>query len=399
MISLIIFSSIYLIVAIFVVARCRTYGVSGIAIFSCTVRYFACVAALNVDLPFSGVDSITFIRIGENWSRLSFLEILGTFDTSKSFIYSSILALLFNVSEEKMVVAIFLNGILGVLIFYLAVVLVNNLWNSRASTRTIALIVAIHPILILNSAVTIRENFIIVFALLSSLFLIEYYRKRIAVNLIWFALFAGISTCFHGGMAVFLVGAPLGILIVDREQSAIRKVSLGAVFLMVGLFAIQNISIGKFSRFEDGIDIDKMQDLENSRQLAGTSYLQGMQINTAVDVVWQTPIRFFYLITKPFPSDIRGMSELLVFVDSLLWWACIYMFFRNYKFLIKNKPAIALLICTVLGLVAFSYGTSNYGTGIRHRTKFLIFVIAILAPFFSKTTTKTIAQKYILLKK
>ena len=52
-----------------------------------------------------------------------------------------------------------------------------------------------------------------------------------------------------------------------------------------------------------------------------------------------------------------------------------------------------LLIILLSYLIVFGVGVGNFGTGIRHRSKFVIIFILLAAPFIKRLTLKKI-KKY-----
>jgi hypothetical protein len=73
------------------------------------------------------------------------------------------------------------------------------------------------------------------------------------------------------------------------------------------------------------------------------------------------------------------MNQLLGLIDSGLY---IYLFYNIYKiFKLKYKPLNLSSIFVILGFifVVYSWGVSNYGTGLRHRAKFVPVLIALAA--------------------
>ena len=56
----------------------------------------------------------------------------------------------------------------------------------------------------------------------------------------------------------------------------------------------------------------------------------------------------------------------------------------NFKLIWSDQSLRIILIILASYIVVYGLGTGNFGTGIRHRTKFLILAILIVAPWIPK---------------
>ena len=68
------------------------------------------------------------------------------------------------------------------------------------------------------------------------------------------------------------------------------------------------------------------------------------------------------------------------FFDGLLYMALVYLIFKNRKVIWKDPALRIILIILVSYVFIFGIGTSNFGAGLRHRTKFVIELIILAAP-------------------
>ena len=111
----------------------------------------------------------------------------------------------------------------------------------------------------------------------------------------------------------------------------------------------------------------------------GAAYPQWLMPNDFADLFTLTIPRIVYLFFSPFPWDIRSMNQLLGLIDSGLY---VYLFYNIYKILkLKDKPLnlSSIFVILVFIFVVYSWGVSNYGTGLRHRAKFVPVLIALAA--------------------
>ena len=70
--------------------------------------------------------------------------------------------------------------------------------------------------------------------------------------------------------------------------------------------------------------------------------------------------------------------------DGTLYMFLAYLIFRNRK-AIWSDPALRMIFLILLAyIIVYGIATGNFGTGLRHRTKFSIMFILLAAPLLPK---------------
>ena len=95
-----------------------------------------------------------------------------------------------------------------------------------------------------------------------------------------------------------------------------------------------------------------------------------------------SPIKIFYFLTSPLPWEWRGINDVISFVFSSLFFIICYVYaLKSLKKVNYNNSGF-IKVCLILAFISafiFSWGTSNAGTAMRHRDKFLVNYIVMLA--------------------
>lgn len=371
---------LYLLVSLFVYFKIKKYEVSGPFLVCVLVKLGLCIAGVFVALPFTGKDSMNFQNRAVQWSSLSVPDIFLTIDITKSYVISSLVAFLYKAMEPFVAIPIFMNGIIGVLMFYYAIKLSYEIWRARPGWF-FAIIIATHAMLNVHSAIFLRENLIGLLILLSAYYLAKYANGEKGALYPYLA-FCILASFFHGGMLIFILGLPIYLVIYNGRMSFLKKVLVSALVGGLAFISLQYMNINKIDTFvENGIDVETIVRIEEGRQEAGTAYLTNLKPSHVYDIFWQAPIRIFYLLFKPFPWDVSSIGHVLVFFDALLWMYTFALIVKNRKSIKNNPAALVVLISCIIAIAAFAYGTGNYGTGVRHRTKFFIMIFALVSPF------------------
>lgn len=343
-------------------------------------------------LPQGGADALVFDRVAREWAQEGCLAAFQHLDPSGSYMYSGLLSVFYACVGPSAGAAQLMNAVAGtgaVAVMSLAAV---RMWGRRSAIRC-AWLLALFPALLVYSAVTLREAFIL--ALFSCAM---YAAVRFSENwrLKWMALavaFIALSATLHGGMAFGIVGL-LAATAYHHLSSAsgsartrMRKhVLIGVIMLISGgalVLVLDQVFIPKVGNL-GSLDTELVADMVASRAQGNAAYLTGLSVSTPFDIVWQAPIRVAYFLFSPFLWDVRSPSHLFGLLDAFLYLVLTIQFLRHRKELMAN-PAVALLIGVLLALAfVYAYGTSNFGTAMRHRAKFYVAIVLIVAPVMFK---------------
>ena len=80
-------------------------------------------------------------------------------------------------------------------------------------------------------------------------------------------------------------------------------------------------------------------------------------------------------------------AVVLIF-DSVVYLFIFYLIIRNYKIIFKDKKYILILILFLILSFTYMIGTFNIGQAVRHRIKFLVFLLILLVPIFKEFRKK-----------
>lgn len=373
--------------SVWLIIASKKYDALLTSIVSVVIKLALCVLGLYVALPFAGKDAVNFEKLAWRWSQGSLVDVFLTFDVSKSYLISSITAVFYNLFGRNLAIPVFINGILGVLIFYFSLVLQRKVWGYAGGGA--ALLVACHPMLNVNSAVVLRENYIILFSVLASIGMADFLNNGRKSSIFYFLFNVFMASFFHAGMILYGVGLPIYLVVVSKKVGLLGKASIVFLFLAIFISTLNFMDFGKFSDVQEGdLSVEYLAGLEADRQESNTAYLTGMVPSGTADIFWQAPIRSLYFLTKPFPWDVNNFGHLLVFIDSLIWWAIMFLIWKNWASIKRNPAAIAILFSCLVAVVAFAYGTGNFGTAVRHRSKFIIMGLVLVSPFLPRFRLK-----------
>jgi hypothetical protein len=346
-------------------------------------------------LPDSGADARTFERVAWEWAQGGFGEALGHFTGPHSYFISWIIALFYAATDRSLLLAQSLSVFMGTGTVLLGWLLVRELWGERIAMKA-GWVLVFFPTLVLYSAITMREAYIWFFLLLGLLGAVRWARQGGVKPLLLAAFgFVG-ATFFHGAMIVGLL--VFGGVVLWRS---IKRVALGLLRSRVRVFALVLVVLASFplAGFLGGVisvpklgDISQVTDVDrlvattvsSTRSSGGAedgaAYPSWTVPNSPVELLYKGPIRAAYFSFSPFPWDIRRPAHLIGLFDGLLYLGLAFLIWRHRKAIWADPAARLILFILLAYLLVFGLAIGNFGTGIRHRAKFVVMFIALAAP-------------------
>lgn len=334
-------------------------------------------------LPDSGADAITFEKLGWEAAQ-AWLNGNTAPQLSGAYLYSALIGVLYYLLGRVPLAPQLLNVIIGILIVFFVYKLTLQIIPSLRSARVAAFLAAIFPTMNLYSAIIMRENIIVLLTVIS----VYCFLKWLNTDEILLMTVAVISllgaSALHGGMIV--IGAVYIFFFSfynPKKKSWIilnYRLLLGAI-LMIASFSLFNSFL--LNKLPNDISILFSPEYLGSHTAGAArdraAYLLGLTPHSFGDLIIQTPIRIIYFLLAPFPWMISSLIDLVGSIDAFLYLIFIIYGVRGLWYLKKvNKPLFcALLLLLIIFVVTFAWGTSNYGTAIRHRQKFVWLLISL----------------------
>lgn len=311
-------------------------------------------------------------------------------ELGSSYTYSHFVSIIYALIGRSQFFIQIIHVLVGLINIVLTYKLSYLLWEDKEIAKKAAWFVSIFPTLIMYSALTNREVFISMFFLIAMINVVKWIKSGLNKYFIISLLMFLPHYYLHGPLILGLL--PLLVIFLNKNimngLSSLREFRINYLFIFSLLFILFIIIsggillnylsipyIGNLNGINSSIIFDRVLYLNTG----GAAYPQWLMPNDFLDFVTLTIPRIIYLFFSPFPWDIRSMNQLLGLIDSGLY---IYLFYNIYKiFKLKYKPLKLSSIFVILGFifVVYSWGVSNYGTGLRHRAKFVPVLIALAA--------------------
>ena len=135
------------------------------------------------------------------------------------------------------------------------------------------------------------------------------------------------------------------------------------------------------------VGVENIEDVANTLEIGGSSYAKYVgNSNSIGNMIIYTPLRIVYFLFSPFPWQWRGITDIIAFLFSSLYF--LYILALSLRNLInpvhikQKDKQILMMILTIAVVFVYSWGVSNTGTAARHRDK-LVPLFAVLWAYSS----------------
>jgi hypothetical protein len=358
-------------------------------------------------LPDGTKDAIRFEANVWNYSQLTFIDFLYSFNSvSKAYTFTWFLSFFYRIFGRSTLlletVHIFISLASIVIVYKLSWLLSSNELKSKQS----AAIFAFFPSVILYSVIILREVYIVFFILLIALFTVKWLKSD-QIKYALFSLLLFLPLYFlHGGL---MIGAVMFFIIliylsIKNIYSTFKNNHILVPQMVFILFVLITmvIAFNKLSTFDIPYIGNISQVLTLSRiffqaevtNLGGSAYPGWLIPFSPSSFVLLIIPRLIYFLFSPFLWDIKAINHLLGFVDALLVIILFYFIIKGMVVKKPNKPVIILCIFLLPLLITYSWGVGNFGTALRHRSKFIPVLIAISTIYVPKITLRRNLKVY-----
>ena len=344
-------------------------------------------------LPDSTADAKSFENLAGYWSQQGLLYVISRFEGPDPKFISWIIAIPYSLFGRSILMAQSISLLCGIGSVFLGWKLATKLWNDHAAIK-VAWTIALFPSLVLYSVLILRETYMVFFLLLSlygiNLWVKTKSLKSLAISIIGFTG----ATFFHGAM---IMGAVIFFTIVGISslKSFIKSLNkfffnyrsliLVFIYMMVlSLYLTNRISVPYLGTFKNSTDINNLQKRTEVATRGTASWPEWTTINSPIEIIYKGPIRSIYLAFAPFPWDVKQIRHLIGLFDGILYMYLSFLILCNIKFIFKDPTLRIFLLILLVYIFIFGIGVGNFGTGIRHRSKFVVIFILLAAPLLKR---------------
>lgn len=331
-----------------------------------------------IQIPHSGTDTETFHCISENNQVL--------LEKNKLTNYTDFLTILYSVTNSSRLIAQYVNVLLGIGVLIVVRKCMFLLNISLAIQKRTLLIIALLPNFIIFSGILLREAWVEFFTAISVLYFIRWFIGGKRFNLIATVMSVLLASYMHAGVIGVLIGYIFAFMTYNplTGKVQISRYSIISIVLLTALMILftnySNMFLTKFYNANLKSEEDFIAMLNNTGG-GGSDYLTWINTTGALQGLFYTPLKMFYFLFSPLPTEWRGISDLFGFLFDGMIYLILFISIIRSKIVsyFSNLLKKYLLVSLFITIFIFAFGTSNAGTAFRHRAKILSLIVLTFA--------------------
>ena len=347
-----------------------------------------------VTLPDGGIDAAGFEFMAWYWGQDGLIEAASHFfEHGTTWIYVNFASVLYAIFGRSPLTLHSISVLAGVYCVVLTWKLSIEVWGVRSVAKKSAWLVAIYPILILYSSLTMREVFITLLLLYGMLHLVLWVKTRKIKNAFIALMAFSLQLFFHPALAVAAV-LFLGLLflyynkrffasLINNSSINVRSFLVIMFVLLLGLYISLTVNTVSFEiiGYHTWLNLDTLVERASIMYTDTAAFPSWVIADNNMQLLLLLVPKLCYFLFSPFPWDISEFKHVLGLLDGVVFIMLFLSIYSHRKYIKSNPQAFILLVFIIFLSLVFTIGIGNFGTGIRHRSKMLPIIFIIAAPF------------------
>ena len=356
-----------------------------------------------ISLPDGGGDSVAFESAAREFSRNDGLSVVFNLFETNSYLISKIISIFYTIFGESKMMAKSISVALGTASVYLVYHLCLMIWDLDSAKKA-AWVATLFPTLILYSSLILREVYIVFFLLIALIGIKKFIIKNSFFSFLQIIISFYILMFFHGpvsiGIFIFLFYLFLSLIKKQLVTPYILKINLSSIFFIILslvpliLFLTDNIKIHYLGDIKTLFNLYEYIPTINKFIQDDASYPSWLIINENSEFLAKAVIKILYFLYSPFVWDLKSIYHIFGLFDGILYFILTIYVIKNRHAIWSNPVTKIFVLLFITYLIVYGISIGNFGTGIRHRSKFVVILIVLAAPKIHKFIFSTKKKLY-----
>ena len=341
-------------------------------------------------LPDSYGDSWFFYTQAIVYSRDYGLSIIFDFFIVDAMLISKIVSIFFTIFGESKMVGQSISVALGTASIYLVYYLCLIVWDHHSAIKA-AWVTALFPTLVLYSSFILRETYVVFFLLISLIGIVKFIKKKTFFSLLQVLVSFWILNFFHGPVVLggfvflaFLISSLIKNFLIKLYNFRINIFSLLFILVLTLPVSLSFTEYFEVSYLPNLLDTASIITKANYGFTDLASYPAYLYIDNDFELFTKSIIKFFYFLYGPFVWDLKSLFHIVGLFDAMLYFILTIYVFKNWQTIWTNPITRILFLIFIFYVFIYGLGVGNFGTAVRHRSKFVVILIVLAAPMLHK---------------
>ena len=320
--------------------------------------------------------------------KAGFDGLFANFTTGR-FFYSWFVGVIYLLFGPNVFLIIVLNVLFGTLTVLFVIKLATLLTDSLRTSLFASSLTALFPTLIVYAGQPSREPLIALGFIAGCYYFVAWQHKRKLWMLLLCILSMSLAAIIHSAFAVILI-VLLSVSVFEYLRS-LRKFTIAsfigsfvgstvliiaAALIIVTGFGLDKIG-GDFTRLRDPEALQRVTDVRDLDSRGAYLTVDDVQVDSLTDMLVSLPIRIILFSFTPFPWMVENIYDMVGLFVASVFGLFVLNTVRYWRQFTSEPKLRYIVIVLALSIVMFAWGTVNFGTGTRHRSK-LVPVVAVL---------------------
>jgi 4-amino-4-deoxy-L-arabinose transferase-like glycosyltransferase len=259
----------------------------------------------------------------------------------------------------------------------------HSIFQNRRVGKLSAFMVALFPGFIIWSSQLLKDGLIIFLLVLTMTMVLRLQKKfdYFSIILLIGSLAGILSLRFY---IFYMVVIAVGASFIIGRSGSVKSIVRGFIALVIIGLALTYLGVLQSA----GLDFDRYANLERIQmsradlaRSADSGFGENADVSSTEGVLAVLPIGFMYLMFAPFPWQVSNFRQAITLPEMLVWWASFPMLISGLWYTVRNRlrNSIAILIFTMLLILAYSVFQGNVGTAYRQRAQIQVFLFIFIA--------------------
>ena len=355
--------------------------------------FFLLLGNYVVDLPDSTADSVSFETAAWRLGQQGFFNVINQFTGPGARFITWVIAIPYSLFGHSILLAKSISLFFGMGSVFMGWFVAKKIWNETIAIK-VGWTIALFPSLILYSVIVMREAYMVFFLLIGLYGSVVWVKNQSFKSIIIAMIGFTAATFFHGGMFVggllFLVIVALSTLkrffksLTNYRINLKILIFLSLLVISFSFYVSNKINIPYLGTFENSTDLQNLLRKTDVATRGDASWPEWTKISNPIEILYKGPVRSVYMIFSPFPWDVKKIKHLIGMFDAFIYIYLTILILKNIKVIWKD-PILRIFFLILLSYIfVHGIGVGNFGTGIRHRSKFVVIFILLAAPLLKK---------------